>query len=116
MMDSSVPMASSAWSGIGTVIVPSEVRRCVTTWLPRRRTSVNPCCSRMRQTSRPERTRSLTIDDVERRHEYAGPQALGDLSGVGRLEEEGDRLTEVRGGLFDRRPLAGDVSPGHSAT
>jgi hypothetical protein len=66
----------------------------------------------MRQTSRPERTRSLLIDDVERRHEYARPQALGSLSGIGRLEEQGERFTEVRGGLFDRRPVAGGVEPG----
>ena len=70
----------------------------------------------MRQTSRPERTRSLPIDDVERRHEYAGPQALGDLPGVRRLKEQGDRLPEVRGGLFDRPALAGDVELGAQRT
>lgn len=30
----------SRWSGTSTVIVPSEVRRCITIWLPLRRTSV----------------------------------------------------------------------------
>jgi len=66
----------------------------------------------MRQTSRPERTRSLPIDDVERRHEYVGPKAPGDLSGVGCLQEQRNRLPEVRGGLFDRAPLTGDVELG----
>jgi hypothetical protein len=32
------------WSGMGTVTLPASVRRCMTIWLPRRRTSTNPCC------------------------------------------------------------------------
>ncbi|MBI2219300.1 MAG: NAD(P)-binding domain-containing protein [Candidatus Rokubacteria bacterium] len=54
MIDSNVPVLSSGWSGTGTVVVPSAVRRCITTWLPRRRTSTKPCHSRMRHTSRPD--------------------------------------------------------------
>lgn len=77
--------------------------------------SMNPCCSRMRQTSRPDRTRSLPIENVERRHEHAGTQALGDLLGVGRVKEDSHCLTEVRGGLFDRRALARDVEFGGKA-
>ena len=32
---------------------------CMIRWLPCWRTVTNPCCSRIRQTSEPERTRSL---------------------------------------------------------
>lgn len=31
MIERSVPMASSGWSGTGTVAVPASVRRCITT-------------------------------------------------------------------------------------
>ena len=47
MIDWSVPIFSSAWSGTGTVIVPSTRIFCITIWLPRRRTSANPCRDRI---------------------------------------------------------------------
>jgi hypothetical protein len=80
-------------SGIGTVIVPSEVRRGMT---------MDTADFASGDDTRP------TID-VERRHKYARPQAPGDLSGVRRLEEQTNHLPEVRGGLFDRLPLTGKV-------
>ena len=50
------------------------IRHCITTWLPRRRTSVNPCCCRMRH-PRPGRTRNLAMHSFEAGHEYFGMQA-----------------------------------------
>lgn len=76
-------MAISRWSGTGTVIVPDSARRCITMWLPRRRTSLKPWPPRISQTSRPDRTRSLATRRVEPRHEYFGVKPLLDLPGRG---------------------------------
>lgn len=71
MMDKRVPALNSGWSGTGTVMVPVSDRRCITTWLPRRRTSsVKPFFSRIWQTCRPERTRSLAMRSFESCNEY----------------------------------------------
>ena len=58
-IDWSVPIRSSEWSGTGIVMVDSGIRFCITIWLPRRRTSLKPCCSSKRQTSLPDRMRNL---------------------------------------------------------
>jgi hypothetical protein len=58
MIERKVPILISAWSGTGTVSVPSSVRFCMTTWLPRRLTSTNPWFFGLSQTRRPERTLS----------------------------------------------------------
>ena len=42
MIDRSVPILSSLWSGTGTVVVPDSSWDCITIWLLRRRTSTNP--------------------------------------------------------------------------
>ena len=42
MIDLKVPTCTSRWSGTGTVMVPLGAAFCMTTWLPRRRTSANP--------------------------------------------------------------------------
>jgi len=47
MIDINVPIRSSLWSGMGTVTVVFSARFCITTWLPRRRTSANPWRERM---------------------------------------------------------------------
>jgi len=65
MIESSVPVRNSSWSGTGTVRVEPSSRSCITTWLPRRRTSTNPLSPRMRQTCRPESLRSLPNLEVE---------------------------------------------------
>ena len=49
---------------------PSEPDFCMMTWLPRRRTSANPCASSIRHASRPESRLSLAngyfdVGDVE---------------------------------------------------
>ena len=86
-MDISVPVRSSRWSGTGTVVVRPPCVLCITMWLPRRLTSVKPWDSRTRQTSRPERGRSLAngnldVGDIE----FASGPALDFLGGRG-LEE-----------------------------
>jgi hypothetical protein len=81
-------MRSSGWRGTGTVTVPSSVRFCIATWLPRWRTSTKPCLERMAQTSRPESLRSLPNVDLQRGDVHLRLQALDHLRGVGRLEEE----------------------------
>jgi hypothetical protein len=42
MIELNVPILISGWLGTGTVIVVPGVRLCMTMWLPRLRTSVNP--------------------------------------------------------------------------
>src|SRR3990172_11363105 len=81
----------------------------MTTWLNRRRISANPWPSRMRQTSRPERTRSLPMRDVEPGDEDLAPQALLDLGGVRAFEEKLHRFPEVGRGARRRR-LHGPLS------
>jgi hypothetical protein len=65
MIDSRVPVRSSWWSGMGTVLVEPSIRSCITMWLPRRRTSTNPLSPRIRQTCRPESLSSLPNLEVE---------------------------------------------------
>ena len=96
MIDIRVPIFSSAWSGTGTVIVPPSVRYCITTWLPRRRTSTKPFCWRMRQTSWPERTRSLAMGRFEAGYEDLAVQALLHLRRIGTLEEQLHGFLEIR--------------------
>ena len=43
MICPSVPRRTVLCSGTGTVVVASPSRRCMIAWLPRRRTSANPC-------------------------------------------------------------------------
>lgn len=69
MMLCRVPRLSSSWSGTGTVTVVSSVLSCMIEWLPRWRTATNPCCSRIRQTSEPDRTRSLPNGHLNLRDE-----------------------------------------------
>ena len=51
MMDWSVPILISSWSGTGTVIVPRESFFCIAMWLPRPRTSMKPCVAKVEHTS-----------------------------------------------------------------
>jgi hypothetical protein len=87
MIDINVPIRSSLRSGIGTVTVEFSVRFCITTWLPRRRTSANPWRERMMQTSRPERTRSLANLDLKPGYKQFGVPAPFDLRRVRRFKE-----------------------------
>src|SRR5207249_3664533 len=93
----------------GTVTVPSSVRRCMTTWLPRRRTSVKPWDSSILQTSRPERRRSLAMLGFESRHVDFGVQAPFDFGGISTFQEQSNRLFQVSRSFLDRCTLAGHV-------
>ncbi len=76
MMDCSVPIRISSWSGTGTVIVPCGNFFCITMWLPRLRTSRKPCWARIAHTSLPESTRSLTNCHLNLRHKYVLMESL----------------------------------------
>jgi hypothetical protein len=82
MMLDTVPALSSEESGTGTVVIAFPERFCVTTWLPRRRTSKNPSASKILHTSRPDRTRSLPNQHLNLRHEHFAVQPACDFSGI----------------------------------
>src|SRR3990172_10542691 len=81
-------------------------------WLPRRRASRNPCCSSIRQTSRPERTRSLPIRRFELGHEDLLSPSLLNLLRVRGFEKQIHSFSQVIEGHFDRLALARDVELG----
>lgn len=76
MIDWSVPIRSSGWSGTGTVTVVCGSLLCITMWLPRRCTSTNPCRTRIAQTSLPESARSLPNGNFHSRDEHLLMEAL----------------------------------------
>jgi hypothetical protein len=60
----------------------------------------------MAHTSRPERTRSLPNLDLKPRYKYFGVPPSFDLCWIRRLEEELDRLLQIRASAFDGIALA----------
>jgi hypothetical protein len=78
-------------------------------WLPCWRTAANPCCSRIRQTSEPERTRSLLNRHLNLSHENLVVKAPDDFGRGGRFEEQRERFNEVDSRFFNRRTLARDI-------
>jgi hypothetical protein len=56
-------------------------------WLPRWRTATNPFRSRIRQTSSPDRTRSLPNRNLNLRNEDLTAESSGHFGWVGGLEE-----------------------------
>jgi len=53
IIDRSVPVLNSRWSGMGTVLVPPGMDCCILMWLPRRLIWTNPCPAMMSQTASP---------------------------------------------------------------
>jgi hypothetical protein len=94
------------------VIVAPSVRLCITLWLPRWRTATNPLSSRIRQTCDPEKTRSLPNRYFDLGYKNLAMKAPRRLSRIGGLEEQGERLDEVRSGILNRRTLAGYIELG----
>lgn len=93
MMERSVPFFNSLWSGTGTVVVPpSSFARCITMWLPRRRTSAKPCRSSMAQTSLPDKTRSLPKGNLKLGDEHLTVLARRDFGGRSTFVEQLDCL------------------------
>ena len=69
------------------MVVPSE-RFCRIRWLPCCRTAANPCCSRIRQTSEPERTRSLPNRNLNLSDKDLVVKAAGNFGRGGGFEKE----------------------------
>lgn len=81
MIDISVPIFSSLWSGTGTVIVLSDSTFCMMTWLLLRRTSANPCCASISQASLPDNTRRLANGNLYLCHVHFLVQPLLNFGG-----------------------------------
>ena len=88
MIDLSVPIRSSLWSGTGTVTVVPASDFCITMWLPRRRTSTNPFSANSPHTSRPEAIRSLGNRDLNPGHVDFLVKAILNLLRRSRFEEK----------------------------
>ena len=80
--------------------------------LPRRLTSLKPCCSKIRQASLPDRTRSLPNRYFQLGHIYLGEKPCPNLLGAGGLEEKIQGLQKVAPGLFHIVTLAGYIQLG----
>jgi hypothetical protein len=85
-------------------------------WLPCCRTSTNPFSSRIRQTSKPEMTRSLPNRHLNLRDKNLAVEAPGNFGCVRSLEEQSKRPDQVRLGLFNRRTWLAISSSGQSET
>ncbi len=68
-----------------------------------------PCRSRMAQTSRPDKVRSLPNGNLELRYENLATDAFLDFFGRSALEEELERFSQVFPSRLDRVALAGDI-------
>ncbi len=112
MMLINVPRRTQECIGIGTVaIVPSGLFYMIR-WLPRRRTAWNPSDFEIRQTSSPERTRSLPNRDLDLGDKNFRVETLFDLARVGGFKEQSPGLDQIGAGLLDRVALTGDVQIG----
>jgi hypothetical protein len=88
IIDCRVPVLIASWLGTGTVIVLAGNFFCMTTWLPRRRTSLKPCLARIEHTCLPERILSLTNSDLNLRYENLATQSLLNFLSRGRLKKQ----------------------------
>ena len=77
---------------------------------PTRRTTVNPFAVRRSQIVAPAKTRSLPNGHVYLSDVDLGAQTVLDLLPIGCLEEERERLLEIRPSLLNRSTLARDVN------
>src|ERR1035438_5528567 len=82
---------------------------CMIRWLPCWRTAANPCSSRIRQISEPERTRSLPNRHLNLSHENFVVRASGNFGRGGGFEEQCERLDEVDSRFFNRRTFARNI-------
>src|ERR1035441_10140181 len=78
-------------------------------WLPCCRTAANPCRSRIRQMSEPDRTRSLPNRNLDLSDKDLVAQPAGHLGGSGCLEKQGQRFDQVDSRFFNRRTLTGNI-------
>ena len=96
-----VPRLSGSWIGTGTVTVVPSVLSCIMRWLPCWRTATKPCCSRILQTSEPERTLSLPNGHLNLRDEDLTVKPLANLLVRGCLEEEREGFDEISARFLD---------------
>ncbi len=82
-----VPIRISAWLATGTVMVRLGNRSCMMMWLPRCRTSVNPCWDRIAHTALPERTSSLPNSNLNLRYKYFSMKSVLHLFSRRRFKE-----------------------------
>ncbi len=85
------------------------MRFCIIRWLPRWRANSKSCCSRIRQTSKPDSIRSLPNRHRDLGYEYLAVKSPGNFGRRCGLKEERKRLDQIGARLFNRCPLAGDV-------
>jgi ABC-type metal ion transport system substrate-binding protein len=78
-------------------------------WLPRRRTSTNPCNARISQTSRPERTRSLPNADLNLRYENFAAHASLNFVARSAFKEQLKSFSQILASRLHSLALAGDV-------
>ena len=88
MIERSVPILSSLWSGTGTVVVPEDVFCCITMWLPRFRTLWKPWRSSITHTCLPESTRSLANRNLKLGDVDFAMQSIADLFRRSTVEEQ----------------------------
>src|SRR6266849_2381235 len=69
----------------------------------------SPCAARIAQTCAPETTRSLPSTDLQRGYVQLFSRSRSDLRRISGLDEELNRLTEIRRCFFYRTPLARNV-------
>lgn len=91
------------------MIVVSSIRFCMIRWLPRSRIATNPFCSSTRQTSSPDRTRSLPNGNLDLGDEHLAAETPDNFGPVGGFEEKSEGLNQIRFGFIDRSALARDV-------
>src|SRR5258708_9117919 len=78
-------------------------------WLPRWRTAVNPFCSRIRQISKPDRTRSLPNRYLDLSYKDFVVKTFGDFGGGSRFEEQRESFDEIRSRFFNGCTLTRNV-------
>jgi len=92
--------------------VPRRIGLCngtETETLPLCLTAMNPCCSRMRHNSSPERTRSLPNRDLNLSHKHLAMHAARDLLVIRYFEKQGQSLNQVGSRFFNGGALASDI-------
>ena len=90
-------------------MVEVSVFFCITMWLPRCLTSVNPCFSRIPQTPLPERILSLPNSYLKPGDEYLAMRPFANLLRRSRFEEKLQGFLQIREGFFFRLALACDI-------
>ena len=70
---------------------------------------MKPCLLRIKQTSRPDRTRSLANANVESSDVYLAVSTLSDFRIARGLEEQLDGLHQISAGFLNRVPLTGYI-------